>query len=173
MTITITPDETVETVQVYRYKAMGFTDDITSCDLCGREELKGTVRLVVRDADGDEAGEVYAGVVCAAKADGRKAAEVRAEAKRAEDEARATYQRWANARSAARAEFWEEARARLGMPRNSFDIDLDRDERWPAWQAAQVKVNADETYQARMVEWDEANREPVEGRPRIYAVRAA
>lgn len=45
------------------YRAAGSTDEITTCDVCGRAELKGTVRLVIDDDEG----EIFAGVSCAAR----------------------------------------------------------------------------------------------------------
>lgn len=89
---------TTTTAQVFTYRAMGFTDDVTTCEICGKPELKGTVRLVITDQDGSEGGEVYAGVVCAARRAGRKAAEIRTEAQRADrariDAMRATFRAW-------------------------------------------------------------------------------
>ena len=149
----------------YRYKALGFTDDINTCDLCGRVELKGTVRLVIRDNQGDEDGEIYAGVTCAAKANGCTAKTIRGEAKHNEDLARATYRAWGEDCARARDEFWEEARTRLGLPANAVDLDLPRDQRWPTWRAAQDRVRADETYQARVTAWLVEHPEPVNDRP--------
>lgn len=67
-----------------RWIARGFTDDVTECEHCGRVELKGTVRLEAITPDGDSDGEIYAGVVCAARLSGRRAAEIRTEAARAD-----------------------------------------------------------------------------------------
>src|SRR4051794_19962978 len=86
-------------VQTYVWRAKGFTDDVVECDRCGRAELKGTVRMVATDADGDEADEQYMGVVCAAKMTGRKAAEIRHEAKEGDAAARAARMAWASERS--------------------------------------------------------------------------
>ncbi|WP_341241523.1 hypothetical protein [uncultured Nocardioides sp.] len=163
----------VEPVQTYRYRAMGFTDDITSCDLCGRDELKGTVRLVLTDPDGDTDGDVYAGVVCAAKANGCTAKVIRAEAKRTEDLATTIHRTWAEAHSKAREGYREDTRTRLGLPRNAFDLALPREERWPAWQAVQARVSADEEYQAQMSAWEAEHPEPVEGRPVVRLPRGA
>lgn len=46
---------------VVRY--LGTTDEVTTCDCCGRSELKSTVALSIDDAD-----PVHFGVVCAARA---------------------------------------------------------------------------------------------------------
>lgn len=81
--------------------ARGFTDDITTCDHCGREDLKGTVRMVAIDPDGGDDGEQYMGVVCAARMTGRKATDIRTEANRAdrarEQAVRDTWRAWTNA----------------------------------------------------------------------------
>lgn len=53
------------------YRVLGTTDDVTRCDLCGRQELRGTIVLAVLDADGNPEGELYAGSTCGAKAAGR------------------------------------------------------------------------------------------------------
>jgi hypothetical protein len=49
------------------YRACGTTDDITDCDHCGKTGLKSTVILRFLDADGNDDGERYVGVVCAGK----------------------------------------------------------------------------------------------------------
>jgi hypothetical protein len=56
---TITVTEKVFTV-------LGFTEEVQSCECCGRTDLKGTVALERNDGEGI----VYYGVVCAAKAQG-------------------------------------------------------------------------------------------------------
>jgi len=63
------------------YRVIGTTDDVTTCDVCGRPELKGTVAL---DADGDI---TYAGTTCAARLAGRTTRDIRSAA-RAANEAR-------------------------------------------------------------------------------------
>jgi len=91
------------TTETYRYTAKGFSDDVDQCEICGKPELKGTVRLVIVDLDGNEDGEVFAGIVCAARRAGRKAAEIRTEAHRAdrarEQAVRDTHRAWSNAHS--------------------------------------------------------------------------
>ncbi|MGV9546795.1 hypothetical protein [Streptomyces ardesiacus] len=70
------------------YKVLGTTDDVTTCELCGKQELKGTVALMPLDADGNEDGEAcYFGVSCAAKAAGWTLKEVRVGIKAAKEEA--------------------------------------------------------------------------------------
>jgi hypothetical protein len=56
---------TDDVVQVYRVK--GFTGEITTCQICGRDELRGTVILRELDAEGNELVETYAGTGCAAE----------------------------------------------------------------------------------------------------------
>jgi hypothetical protein len=69
------------------YRVTGTTDDVTTCELCHKPELKGTVMLVPLDAEGNEDGEVcYFGTSCAAKAAGWTVKDVRAGIKRAADE---------------------------------------------------------------------------------------
>jgi hypothetical protein len=71
------------------YRVTGTTDDVTTCELCSKPELKGTVMLVPLDAEGNEDGEVcYFGTSCAAKAAGWTVREVKAGIKRAADEER-------------------------------------------------------------------------------------
>lgn len=70
-------------------KFLGNTDEVTSCDCCGRTGLKSTVALESEAADG---GTVYYGVTCAARALGRTAKEVRSEARDA-DRAKAAAER--------------------------------------------------------------------------------
>lgn len=54
------------------YRVLGTTDEVTTCEICGRDELKGTIVLGVLDADGNVEAEMYAGSSCGAKAVGRK-----------------------------------------------------------------------------------------------------
>lgn len=49
------------------YRAMGTTDEVTTCEICGKPELKGTVILAILDADGNREATVYAGATCAAR----------------------------------------------------------------------------------------------------------
>lgn len=77
---------------------LGNTDEVTSCDCCGRADLKSTVALSV---DGSE--PVYYGVVCAARALATTAKDVRQRARTA-DEARQERER-AAAEAVHRAEF--------------------------------------------------------------------
>jgi hypothetical protein len=79
-------------------KFMGTTDDVTTCDCCGRSNLKSTVALSI-----DEADPVYFGVACAAHALKRTAKEVRAESRKADDEKAAAVA--AVKAAASRAEF--------------------------------------------------------------------
>jgi hypothetical protein len=94
---------TQTTTDTLTYQARGTTDEITQCEICGKPELKGTVRLALVDPDGGVVDEVYAGVVCAARRAGRKAADIRTEAARADrahDEAvREAFRAWDDAQS--------------------------------------------------------------------------
>lgn len=54
------------------YRVLGTTDAVTTCEICGRDELRGTIVLGVLDADGNVEAEIYAGSSCGAKAAGRK-----------------------------------------------------------------------------------------------------
>lgn len=68
------------------YRTAGTTDDITTCDICGKEELAGTVRLEIVADHGAVEGEVFAGTTCAAKVAGRTAAIIAREARDADRE---------------------------------------------------------------------------------------
>jgi hypothetical protein len=102
----------------WRWQARGFVDDVTECGHCGRTDLKGTVRMVAVDSDGNADGDTYMGVVCAARMTGRKVAEIRTEAARADRErdraARDAWDAWQSKHSA-----WKCAQrdAALGMTR--------------------------------------------------------
>lgn len=51
------------------FKILGLTDEITTCDCCGRVNLKATVALDRCDVEGNETGDiVHYGRDCAAKA---------------------------------------------------------------------------------------------------------
>ncbi len=54
------------------YRVRGTTDDVTTCEKCGKIELKGTVILDVLDADGNAEEVTYVGTTCAAKMTGRR-----------------------------------------------------------------------------------------------------
>jgi len=69
------------TIMATIFRVRGWTEDVTSCQCCGREDLKGTVVL-----EHVETGEIfYYGCVCAGRALGWSAAEAR---RRLEREAR-------------------------------------------------------------------------------------
>jgi len=72
------------------FRVLGTTDDVTTCELCGKPELCGTVILGALDADGNVEGTAYYGSACAAKAAGWTTKAVRAGVKRAADEAAET-----------------------------------------------------------------------------------
>lgn len=85
----------------FKWVARGFTDDVTECGHCGRVDLKGTVRMESISAENESDGEMYMGVVCAARMTGRKAGEIRTEANRADrarsEAARALWNAWSYA----------------------------------------------------------------------------
>jgi len=68
------------------YRLLGIDDEQTTCDHCGKRNLKCTAVLAVLDADGNEEAEVRFGRDCAARALGRRGP--RAQADRIEIEAR-------------------------------------------------------------------------------------
>jgi hypothetical protein len=95
---------TAQTVETLQWHAKGFTDDVTTCEHCGRVDLKGTVRMVAVDQDGAADGEEYMGVICAARMTGRKAGDIRTEAVRADRAAdaaiRDAHRAWSDAHTA-------------------------------------------------------------------------
>lgn len=85
-------------------KFLGNTDDVTTCECCGKQNLKSTVALELEDG-----GEpVYFGVTCAARALAMSAKDVRVAARTA-DRARATAEAAArNAAFAAEDAAWQD-----------------------------------------------------------------
>lgn len=63
------------------FRVIGTTDEVTTCEYCGRVELKGTVVLEVLDVDGNREDTVYYGTGCAATAGRRTVKSVREEIK--------------------------------------------------------------------------------------------
>lgn len=61
---------------------LGTTDEVTTCDCCGKSGLKQTVALYFGEGD-----VLHYGVTCAARSLQTTAAEVRASARRADEEA--------------------------------------------------------------------------------------
>jgi len=53
------------------YRVRGTTDDVTTCEKCGKIELRGTVLLDCLDDDGNTEAVMYVGTTCAAKMVGR------------------------------------------------------------------------------------------------------
>jgi hypothetical protein len=136
-------------VQTYTWRARGFTEDVTVCGFCGRDELKGTVRMIALDADGDEGDEVYAGVVCAAKRAGRKAAEIRHEATAWDKEQRAAHNRWVEAESSEFCRLRDLALDAAGLTGRARNF------------AAICAVSETEEFRAGMAAWRAANPAPV------------
>jgi len=66
------------------FRVKGTTDDVTTCELCGREDLKGTIVLAYLDADGNEGDVTYMGSDCGARAAGWTQGEIRKAARRAD-----------------------------------------------------------------------------------------
>jgi putative salt-induced outer membrane protein YdiY len=52
------------------YRILGTTDEITTCDLCSRAELKGTVQLGILDNAGNVTDSTFMGSDCASRAAG-------------------------------------------------------------------------------------------------------
>lgn len=75
------------------YRVLGTTDDVTTCECCGRADLKGTVVLQWTLDGEDVGGPVFFGCVCAARAVGEPAKAIKAAAKSADDEKAARLQR--------------------------------------------------------------------------------
>jgi hypothetical protein len=65
-----------------QFRILGTTDSVSSCDCCGKSNLKQTVAVIELDARGDEVtGEtLHFGTTCAARASRREVKEVRNEA---------------------------------------------------------------------------------------------
>lgn len=72
----------------------GITDDVTTCEHCGRTGLKHTVMLEILDADGNGDGIMHYGSDCAAKMLGTASAAIRRNARAAESRREAAVQ-WA------------------------------------------------------------------------------
>lgn len=91
------------------YQVIGTTNDVTTCELCGRDELKGTVMLVALDLDGNPEGDPsYFGTSCAATAAGWTQGEVKARVAVAKKEAKAAEKKAkADEAAAARVAFWK------------------------------------------------------------------
>jgi len=70
-------DMTTTQTATTAYRVRGTTDDVTTCQICGKPELKGTVILDILDEDGNTEEVTYAGTTCAAKLTGRKATAIR------------------------------------------------------------------------------------------------
>jgi len=96
-------------ILTYRaYRVLGTTDDVTTCEACGRPELKGTLVLQPLDADGNDDGEpCYYGSSCGAKLAKSTTREINAEARKADREAAAAKKA---AQEEARHREWEAGR---------------------------------------------------------------
>lgn len=85
-------------------KIKGTTQDVTTCENCGRDHLRKTVVIAFCDADGNEEGIGYYGVVCASKVSKQSTENVLKGIKAAEQ---ASHQAWM-AQSHARFDAWTE-----------------------------------------------------------------
>lgn len=81
------------------FKVLGTTDEVTTCEYCGRPELKGTVVLDILDVDGNSEGTAYYGTGCAATAGKRTAKDIRDSAKAANQAKRDAEQAAADAKN--------------------------------------------------------------------------
>lgn len=81
---------------------LGTSDEVNTCDCCGRKDLKSTVAL-----ETEEGQTVFFGVVCAANALKRTAKEVKSEAKKADEAKRQAELRAQQAASLARDAKWQ------------------------------------------------------------------
>lgn len=79
----------VTTMRTY-FSVKGTTSDVTTCQVCGREDLRKTVVLhEFGYADKDFIGPVYAGVDCAARVTGTREHEMKQRVRNADRNARA------------------------------------------------------------------------------------
>jgi hypothetical protein len=99
-----------EPTAVRRFRILGTTDEIHTCDLCGRTDLKSTVELDEFDADGNRLTDepLHFGTTCASKATRWPAKRIRDEIRAIERErAEAERKRWRD-EHAARFAGWAE-----------------------------------------------------------------
>lgn len=61
----------------FLFRILGTTNDVTTCEHCGRTELKGTIILGVLDEDGNVVDRVHYGATCGARAAGQTVKEFR------------------------------------------------------------------------------------------------
>lgn len=84
-----------------KFRAIGLTDDVTTCECCGKQNLKRTVMMLQLDADGNGIDVFYFGTTCAErntrKSKSRIEREIIEEKNRREqeEEAERCRQRWA------------------------------------------------------------------------------
>lgn len=108
------------------YRVAGTTDEMTTCELCGRDELKGTVVLEPLDVDGNGEGVYcYFGSSCAAKAAGWTQREVTLRVKAAKDAKRTAEKERCDAEHAAQRIFVR------GWYRENYGTE-------DAWEAAKL-----------------------------------
>lgn len=68
------------------YRVLGTTDEVTTCQDCGRDELKGTIVLGIVDDDGHVGERVYFGAMCGSRAAGKPVKKLRREAVAADND---------------------------------------------------------------------------------------
>lgn len=95
----------------FLFRILGTTDEVTTCEHCGRVDLKGTIILGVLDEDGNIVDRTYFGAVCGARAAGWTVKDFRAAARDA-DKARREEER--AAREAEKRRRWSEIEALRG-----------------------------------------------------------
>lgn len=138
------------------FRVIGTTDEITSCDCCGRRDLRSTVAL----ADTESGDVVHYGVTCAARAMRQDVAQVRRQVSAADTASRLAREAEAMAASVARTRAWEAFLARLApaAPRGDLPVyilaaaraagvpiepgDVDPDTGRPAFRAYQRHLSA-------------------------------
>lgn len=99
-----------------QYVVVGTTDEWDACDCCGRTNLKRYV--VMRDVDGEY---FRFGTGCAARLEGIPAADVRREARSADEAARAADEAARQERAEAKAQRWFAFLEAAAGPGDTFD----------------------------------------------------
>lgn len=98
-----------DTLTFLNFRVLGTTNDVTTCEKCGRVELKGTLVLQPLDADGNPDGDpCYFGSDCGAKMAKTTTRLINAAAKKADRAAAAAKKA---AEEEARAIAWEDGRS--------------------------------------------------------------
>lgn len=101
-------------------RVLGTMDEITSCDCCGRRDLRSTVAL----ADTESGDVVHYGVTCAARAMRQDVAQVRRQVSAADTANRRAREAEATAASVARVRAWDAFLARLAPAAPRADLPV-------------------------------------------------